>query len=214
MLACNVEYKVVYNIINELKTIGGGHVMRIYTIGHFDYSLDKFLEMLQTAGITLVTDVRSFPNSKKHPQYNQQSFQEWLENNKIKYFHNILLGGRRKQSSIVGVTLNEGWDNQSFHNYADYTLTDEFKEGIQSLMEEAKENTVAILCAERHPSRCHRLIISNWLAAHDVNVDHIIVNNKEKIEIVQHELGQWGAMPIIEDDGEIVYPKNTTSKND
>ena len=197
----------------RLKTMGGSYSMRIYTIGHFDYSLDKFLEMLQTADVTLVTDVRAFPKSKKHPQYNQQSFQEWLENNNIKYFHNTLLGGRRKQSGIVGLTLNEGWKNQSFHNYADYTLTDEFKEGINSLMEEAKENTVAILCAERHPSRCHRLIISNWLAAHDVNVDHIIVNNKEEIEIVPHKLGQWGAMPIIEDDGEIVYPKNTTSNN-
>lgn len=185
--------------------------MRIYTIGHFDYSLDKFLEMLQTADVTLVTDVRSFPNSKRHPQYNQQSFQKWLESNKIKYFHNKSLGGRRKQSSIVGETLNEGWKNQSFHNYADYTLTDEFKQGINSLIEDAEKNTVAILCAERHPSRCHRLLISNWLVAHDANVKHIIVNNKEEIEIVPHKLGQWGAMPIIEDDGEIVYPKKTTN---
>lgn len=124
-----------------------------------------------------------------------------------------MLGGRRKQSSIVGVILNEGWKNQSFHNYADYTLTDEFKEGINSLMEDAKKNTVAILCAERHPSRCHRLIISNWLAAHDLSVEHIIVNNKDEIEVVSHKSGQWGAMPIIENDGEIVYPKNTTSND-
>lgn len=188
--------------------------MRIYTVGHFDYSLDKFLEMLKTAGVTLVTDVWSFPNSKKHPQYNQHSFQEWLENNNIKYFHNKLLGGRRKQSATVGLSLNEGWENQSFHNYADYTLTDEFKQGINSLIEDAEENTIAILCAERHPSRCHRLIISNWLAAHDVNVDHIIVGNKGEIEIVPHQLGQWGAMPIIEDDGEIVYPEKTTNDAD
>ncbi len=188
--------------------------MRIYTAGHFDYSLDKFLEMLQKADVTLVTDVRTFPNSKRHPQYNQQSFQEWLENKHIKYFHNKLLGGRRQPSGTVGVTLNEGWRNQSFHNYADYTLTDEFKQGINSLIEDSKENTVVILCAERHPSRCHRLLISNWLAAHDVNVDHIIVNNKDEIEIVPHQLGQWGAMPIIEEDGEIVYPKKTTNNTD
>jgi len=62
--------------------------MRIYTAGHLDYSLDKFLEMLQKADVTLVTDVRTFPNSKRHPQYNQQSFQEWLENKHIKYFGN------------------------------------------------------------------------------------------------------------------------------
>lgn len=48
--------------------------MRIYTIGYFDYSLDKFLEMLQIADVTLVNDMRAFPKSEKHPQYNQQSF--------------------------------------------------------------------------------------------------------------------------------------------
>ena len=185
--------------------------MRIYTVGHFDYSLDKFQEMLQTADVTFVMDVRAFPNSKSHPQYNQASFQVWLEDKQIKYSHNKLLGGRRKRSGTVGENLNEGWKNQSFHNYADYTLTDDFKQGIKLLMEDAKENTVVILCAERHPSRCHRLIVSNWLVAHDVNVGHIIVNNKGEIEKVPHQLGQWGAMPIIEEDGEVVYPKKTTN---
>ena len=63
------------------------------------------------------------------------------------------------------------------------------------------------MCAERHPSRCHRLIISNWLVGHDVEVKHIIVSNKGEIDIVPHKLGKWGAMPILEDDGEVVYPK-------
>ena len=111
--------------------------MRIYTVGHFDYSLDKFQEMLQTADVTFVMDVRAFPNSKSHPQYNQESFQAWLEDNDVKYFHNKLLGGRRKRSGTVGENLNEGWKNQSFHNYADYTLTDDFKQGIKLLMEDA-----------------------------------------------------------------------------
>lgn len=183
--------------------------MRIYTAGHFDYSLEKFLEMMETAGVTMVMDVRAFPYSKKHPQYNQEPLQDYLEKHKIKYAHNQLLGGRRSQSGEVGANLNEGWDNQSFHNYADYTLTDEFKLGIDALYEASDDHAVVILCAERHPSRCHRLIISNWLTAHDVNVDHIIVGSKGEIEMVPHTLGQWGAMPIIEDDGEVVYPANT-----
>ncbi len=45
--------------------------------------------------------------------------------------------------------------------------------------------------------------------AHDTEVKHIILNDKDGIKIVPHKLGQWGAMPIIEDDGEIVYPKET-----
>ena len=71
--------------------------MSIYTVGHFDYSLDKFQEMLQTADVTFVMDVRAFPDSKSHPQYNQASFQAWLEDKQIKYSHNKLLRHCRRK---------------------------------------------------------------------------------------------------------------------
>src|SRR5699024_12092302 len=80
------------------------------------------------------------------------------------------LGGRRKVSYEVGENLNAAWENQSFHNYADYTLTNDFKKGIKQLLKEKENDVIAMLCAERHPSRCHRLIISNWLEAHDTKV--------------------------------------------
>ncbi|MFL0470268.1 DUF488 family protein, partial [Staphylococcus cohnii] len=117
--------------------------MTIFTIGHYNYNLETFLEMLEKAKITKIIDVRSFPNSKKHPQYNQHDFMDWLKEHNIKYKHISLLGGRRKRSGVVGENLNAGWKNQSFHNYADYTLTDDFKEGINILMEEKDNNVVA-----------------------------------------------------------------------
>ena len=178
--------------------------MTVFTIGHFDYTLVKFHEMMEKGKVTKIIDVRAFPMSKKSPHYNQDVFKKWLEENNYKYKHITLLGGRRGTSSFVGDDLNAGWKNQSFRNYSDYTLTDDFKEGIQVLKKEMEDDTVALLCAERHPSRCHRLIISNFLAAHDQDVTHIILN-KDSIDLVPHKLGQWGAMPIIEDDGEVVY---------
>ncbi|EZW68886.1 hypothetical protein U973_01645 [Staphylococcus aureus 56864-11] len=183
--------------------------MTIFTIGHYNYTLDTFLKMLEQAKITKIIDVRSFPNSKNNPQYNQNEFSVWLKEHNVKYKHISLLGGRRKPSNIVGENLNAGWQNQSFHNYADYTLTKNFKEGINILMKEKENNVVALLCAEHHPSRCHRLIISNWLELHNERVFHIIVNNNDEVTLIPHELGQWGALPIIEDDGEVVYPTTT-----
>jgi len=180
--------------------------MTIFTIGHYNYTLDTFLKMLKQAKITKIIDVRSFPNSKNNPQYNQNEFSVWLKEHNVKYKHISLLGGRRKRSNIVGENLNAGWQNQSFHNYADYTLTKNFKEGINILMKEEENNVVAMLCAERHPSRCHRLIISNWLELHNEKVVHIIVNNNDEVTLIPHELGEWGALPIIEDDREVVYP--------
>ncbi|WP_078357246.1 DUF488 domain-containing protein [Mammaliicoccus fleurettii] len=65
--------------------------MSVFSIGHYDYELDTFMQMLEEANITMIADVRAFPNSKRHPQYNQESLEKWLENHHIKYQHMQLL---------------------------------------------------------------------------------------------------------------------------
>lgn len=182
--------------------------MKIYTIGHSVHTKDRFLNMLRFANIEILADVRAFPASRKHPQFSKERMQEWLPESGIEYMHFTSLTGRRNKSGCIQEELNGGWDNQSFHNYADYTLTDAFQKGIKQLEQVASKKSVAYCCSERHPSRCHRLLISNWLAAaNDWEVYHIIDGNKEEINILPHEQGQWGAMPIIEDDGTVVYPE-------
>lgn len=180
----------------------------IYTIGHSDHDQATFLEMLKAFHVEVLMDIRAFTKSRKHPQFKDDAMKDWLKEEGIQYQTDKFLGGRRKPSETVGRSLNSGWQNESFHNYADYTLTDDFKEGIQILTETAQQQTTAYMCSEHHPARCHRLIVSNYLAAHGWEVYHIMQNNKGKIIAQPHKLGQWGAMPIIEDDGEVVYPKN------
>lgn len=181
--------------------------MTLYTIGHSALSEAAFLSMLEDGEIEAIADVRAFPGSRKHPQFSKDVFPKWLEENGIAYRQFPLLGGRRKESACVGTVLNSGWQNESFHRYADYTLTADFRAGIQELLAYAKDRRTAYLCSERHPARCHRLLISNWLVAHDVKVVHLIRGGKGQTELVPHELGKWGAMPILEDDGEVVYPE-------
>ena len=65
---------------------------------------------------------------------------------------------------------------------------------------------MAICCSERHPARCHRLLISNWLATHGWNVKHIIDGPKEKTLIENHVVGKWGAEPVVTKDDEVTYP--------
>lgn len=183
--------------------------MKVYTIGHSEHSKEEFIEMLRHAGIDFLADVRAFPYSKKHPQFNGESMKGWLKSKGVGYEHMTALGGRRGSSSIVGPTLNAGWNNDSFHNYADYTLSEEFSDGIKTLIEKVENHNVAYMCSESHPARCHRLLISNWLKAHDFEVIHIVNQSKDKIELTPHELGKWGAMPILEKDQTVVYPKLT-----
>lgn len=180
--------------------------MNIYTIGHSTLSKEEFLTMLHQAEIELLVDVRSYPASRKFPQYNQKVFKNWLKENDVEYIHEPLLGGRRNKSQLIQEEVNNGWNNSSFHNYADYTLTNEFEEGMKHLKSIATKKRVVYCCSERHPARCHRLIISNWLTAEGWNVYHIIKQGKENT-LALHQLGKWGASPILVEDGTVVYPE-------
>ena len=153
-------------------------------------------------------NVRAFPGSRKFPQFSKDHLPDWLKEEGIYYIHLPKLGGRRSSSGDVSPILNAAWNNQSFHNYADYTLSNYFKEGIDDLIEIAPVKRAVYCCSERHPARCHRLLISNWLLANGSNVKHIMDGDDGKIEVHDHELGKWGAMPIIEEDGTVVYPVN------
>lgn len=189
--------------------MSGGQIMSIYTIGHSVYTKQFFIEMLNYAEIEVLVDVRRFPASRKHPQFNQNRMKQWLTESGIDYQHFEPLAGRRNKSYLIQEELNNGWSNPSFHHYADYTLTEDFQHGIKALEKFARKKNVVYCCSERHPSRCHRLLISNWLAANGWHVHHIMDKNKDNMQILPHTLGQWGAMPIIEEDGTVVYPKLT-----
>lgn len=180
--------------------------MEIYTIGHSSHSEEMFGFMLKENGIELLADVRAFPGSRKWPQFSKEGFPMWLEASGITYEHFPKLGGRRKKSEEIADDVNAGWRNRSFHNYADYAMTEEFQEGISELLEKAAAKRTVYCCSERHPSRCHRLLISNWLTANGHTVRHIIDRKDGATELVEHEIGMWGAPAIIQEGGTVVYP--------
>ena len=184
--------------------------MEIYTIGHSSHSKEFFEKMLKDNSIEVLADVRAFPGSRKWPQFSKDIFPACLEAENIGYRHLPKLGGRRRKSKEIEDDVNAGWNNRSFHNYADYTLTDEFKEGVDELLAIAGEHRVACCCSERHPSKCHRFLISNWLVANGHRVFHIIDGKDESVELVEHEVGMWGAEAEVKtDDGvAVVYPEN------
>lgn len=174
----------------------------IWTIGHWTCPEDVVLETLSTAGITMVADVRKMPGSRRSPQFDSDEMPLWLDGAGITYLHVTDLGGRRNKQKEIDPTLNAGWQNASFKNYADYTLTPEFKSGLEHLMELARTHHVAVMCGEPMPWRCHRLLISNCLTARGWKVTHLINGSKPK----PHVLGQWGATPVEHSDGVLTYP--------
>ncbi len=173
----------------------------IWTIGHWTCPQRTFIGLLAAQRIDLLADVRAHPGSNRSPQFGRDSMPDWLKEAAIGYVHLDELGGRRRKQDIDAI-INGGWENASFKNYADYTLSPAYERGIDQLAGLAIDHRVVVMCGEPMPWRCHRLLISNTLTARGWTVRHIIGDGEPRV----HELGKWGAAPTIGADGRVFYP--------
>lgn len=149
----------------------------IWTVGHSTRSIEEFNHILNTHEIKMLADVRTFPGSRRYPQFNHQDLSNSLQSIGIQYVHLRELGGRRKAHAD---SKNMAWNNAGFRGYADHMETDEFKKGIEALLELAARQRTAVMCAEAVWWRCHRSLISDYLKSHGVTIVHII--DEKKIE--------------------------------
>ena len=182
----------------------------LWTIGHWTCPPAVVLDTLTSADIELLVDVRKMPGSRRSPQFDADKMPSWLDGAGIGYLHLTELGGRRPKQKGVDPTINAGWQNTSFKNYADYTLTSQFEAGLERLTDLAGDRHVAIMCGEPMPWRCHRLLIANTLTARGWTIVHLMNNAQPK----QHELGQWGAAPSVSPDGVVTYPARQEIRHD
>ncbi len=150
--------------------------MRIWTIGHSTRAIDEFVSLLKENGIELLADVRTWPGSRRYPQFNKEALMESLNAHGIRYEHFPELGGRRTPKLE---SRNTAWRNTSFRGYADYMETEQFQTGIERLLDvAAATGPTAIMCAEAVWWRCHRALIADHLKARGVEVIHILSANK------------------------------------
>ncbi len=173
---------------------------RIYTLGHSTLPLPDFLALLQTYEITVLADIRTVPRSRANPQYNAEPFADALAARGVRYAHLARLGGLRgrRQDLPRDASPNDGWQNTSFRNYADYALTPPFRAGLDELLALASVPT-AIVCAEAVWWRCHRRIVADYLLVRGVPVLDIVPPAPAK----PHQLTPF-AQP--RQDGTILYP--------
>lgn len=168
----------------------------IYTIGHSTRSLDDLIAALSGHGIIALVDVRSFPMSRRLPHFNRESLESELPKHGIRYVWMKDLGGRRKK--VLTNSPNVALRSDSFRNYADYMMTDEFAQGIKQLLQIAEHGKTAYMCAERVYFQCHRMLISDYLTAHGHMVLHI---DDEKRAPREHKL--MAEARLVE--GKLVY---------
>ena len=150
---------------------------RFFTIGHSTRPISEFVSLLKVAEVGLLIDVRTIPRSRTNPQYNLETLPETLSEFQIGYEHIAALGGLRPRDGDVPNETNAFWENQSFHNYADYAMSGEFRAGFVRLRGLGHVRTCAIMCAEAVWWRCHRRIITDYLIAVGEEVFHILGPN-------------------------------------
>src|SRR5690606_6671178 len=136
----------------------------VWPIGHWTCPLPVVLDTLVSADSETLIDVRKPAASRRRPPAAAAAMPSWLAAAGIGYLHLPELGGRRPKQKNVDPSLNAGWRNASFKNYADYTLTPEFEAGLERLSGMAADRHVVVMCGEPMPWRCHRLLIANTLA--------------------------------------------------
>jgi uncharacterized protein (DUF488 family) len=151
----------------------------IYTVGHSIHKADYFLELIKSAGVDTVIDVRSIAASRFNPQFTKSRLSAFLEANNIRYFHlHEEFGARQKNLELL--------DEIGRVDFEKVRASKAFQSGIKFLKKEVSEGAVpALMCAEADPLECHRFSMISVALKHDFHVLHIL---KDKTAIDNTEL--------------------------
>jgi uncharacterized protein (DUF488 family) len=153
----------------------------VMTIGHSTRTLKEFIGLLQAHAVSLVADVRTIPRSRHNPQFNKDSLPGELKKAGLGYVHLPGLGGLRHAKLN---SLNVGWRNASFRGYADYMQTPEFETSLEELIQLAKRERIAIMCAEAVPWRCHRSLIADALLVRRIRTEDIMSPTRRQVHML------------------------------
>lgn len=142
--------------------------LHFWTIGHSTHEIEAFVGLLRQHGIEAVADVRSQPYSRFNPQFNRESLQARLEQAAVAYvFLGGELGGRPRDPSH--------YDSEGHALYGEMAKTDEFRAGLERLIDGAQRYRIAMMCSEGDPAECHRrLLVTRVLRNEGVSVIHIL----------------------------------------
>jgi len=138
----------------------------LFTIGHSNHTMFDFLRLLRSHAITALVDVRSNPYSRLHPQFNRKVLAADLRKAKITYvFLGEELGARRVETACYV---------DSRADYGSIAQLPIFQQGLQRVREGIRQHRIALMCAERDPLDCHRVIlVCRHLRKEGITLQHI-----------------------------------------
>jgi 3-methyladenine DNA glycosylase/8-oxoguanine DNA glycosylase len=179
---------------------GSWRGVRLFTIGHSTRTADELISILRAFDVSIVADIRTIPRSRHNPQFEGKVLGATLRRHQLRYVHLPALGGLRHARKD---SPNPGWHNASFRGFADYMLTDDFEAGLAELRRLTAGGTVALMCAEAVPWRCHRSLVADALVVRGARVEHIASAG----HAASHQLTEFAQV----DGGRVTYPDDGSS---
>lgn len=150
-------------------------VFRVLTVGHGTLSEHAFASTVDVAGVVEIVDVRSFPGSRRNPQFGSDRMARWLPEHGVGYSWLQALGGRRK---AVPGSPHVALRHPSFRAYADYMQTGAFLKGVNDLLDRGDGR--AVMCSESVWWRCHRRLLADYLTlVRGIDVVHLMHDGRQ-----------------------------------
>ncbi len=175
----------------------GGRKPRIFTVGHSDRSINSFLSLMEKSSVRVIADVRSNPASARFPHFERRALAHELEKVGIVYRWFRYLGGRRP--ATVGEEDHTAFEDVSLMRYAAAMNTSKFTGFVEELVGISASAVTAVMCAERHPERCHRLLLADKLEVEGARVVHILDKDTDKVHTRHPDL--------VVEGGSLIYRK-------
>ena len=147
--------------------------MTLFTVGHGTRTTEELLEVLHSAEIERLADVRRHPGSRRWPHLGRDELDTSLPAAGVGYeWWGEQLGGRRSRRPD---SRNIAWRNASFQGYADHMETPEFRAAFTRLLALADTGPpTAVMCSETVWWRCHRRLLADAAVLHGMAVVHLL----------------------------------------
>lgn len=154
------------------------------------------MELIHEFGIKHLADVRSYPRSRRNPQFDKKNLELTLNKSGISYSWFPDLGGFRREG-LGDTSPHVALESAGFRNYADYMNTESFHTEAHKLCQLGTLNSACFMCAETVPHRCHRSLLADYLLVQGLKVIHILDSQRT----IVHQLSRLASLR----EGQIIY---------